>query len=98
MHTDASGSAISGILYTRDKTNALHPVAFHSYRLKPAEERYSATDRELLAIVDLLRVFRHYVSGLKFLVKMDHKPLQYFFTQSNLNSRQVRWLERLSEF
>ena len=53
----------------------LRPCAYHSRRLSPSEENYSATDRELLAIVDTLRTFRHYVHGTTFVVKTDHAPL-----------------------
>ena len=53
----------------------LAPIAFHLRRLKAAEENYSATDREMLAIVDSLRHFRHYVAGLPLTVRTDHAPL-----------------------
>ena len=73
-------------------------MAFYSRRLNSAEENYSATDRELLAIIASLKYFCHYVSGLDFTVLTDHQPLTYFFAQTNLNKRQVRWLETLAEF
>ena len=53
----------------------LRPVAYHSRRFSAAEENYSATDRELLAIVDSLRHFRHYLCGLQFIVRTDHAAL-----------------------
>ena len=53
----------------------LRPCAYHSRRLSPSEENYSATDHELLAIVDTLRNFRHYVHGTTFVVETDHAPL-----------------------
>lgn len=75
VHTDASNQALSGILYQRNSKNILCPIAFHSRRLKSAEQNYSATDREMLAIVDSLRQFRHYIQGLEFTVRTDHAPL-----------------------
>ena len=74
IHTDASAKALSGMLYQR-VGSVLHPYAFHSRRLSPAEENYSATDHELLAIVDTLHNFRHYVHGTNFVVRTDHAPL-----------------------
>ena len=53
----------------------LRPYAHHSRCLSPSEENYSATDRELLAIVDTLHTFRRYVHGTTFVVKTDHAPL-----------------------
>ena len=76
----------------------MRPVAYHSRRFKPAEENYSATDREMLAIVDSLRHYRHYIAGLPLTVRTDHAPLQYLFSQQHLSGRQARWLETLAEF
>ena len=77
---------------------SLHPVAFFSHKLNQAQQNYSATDREMLAIVEALRFWRHLLYGLEFKVRTDHKPLSSFFTQPNLSVRQLRWAERLSEF
>ena len=52
----------------------------------------------MLAIVDNLRHFCHYVASLPVTVRTDHAPLQYFFSQQNLSGRQARWLETLAEF
>jgi hypothetical protein len=52
----------------------------------------------LLAIVYALRVWRHYLIGKKFELKMDHCGLQHIFTQSDLNVRQRHWLKLLSEY
>ena len=77
---------------------SLHPVAFFSRKLNQAQQNYSASDREMLAIVEALRFWRHLLHGLEFKVRTDHKPLSSFFTQPNLSGRQLRWAERLSEF
>jgi hypothetical protein len=49
-------------------------------------------------IVHALRIWRHYLVGRKFELKIDHHGLQHIFTQRNLNARKRRWLELLSEF
>lgn len=74
LHTDASAKALGGVLY-QEVSGKLKPIAFHSRRFKPAEENYSATDHEMLAIIDNLRHFRHYVAGLPLTVRTDHAPL-----------------------
>ena len=97
LHTDASNVALSGVLFQR--VNGVNkPVAFYSRKLNGAEQNYSATDREMLAIVASLRHFRHYIQGLPISVHTDHAALTYFFTQPNLSSRQVRWMELLADF
>ena len=79
-------------------SSSFHPVAFFSRKLNQAQQGYSATDREMLAIVESLTHWRHYLHGLTFVVKTDHKPLTFFFSQPSLSHRQLRWSERLCEF
>lgn len=60
VHTDASDSALSGILY-QVVHGKLKPVAYHSRKFNAAECNYNTTERELLAIVDSCRHWRHYL-------------------------------------
>jgi len=101
LETDASGGAISGCLSQRDpKTGKLHPVAFYSRKLTPAEENYDIYDRELLAIVDSLRHWRVYLEGAYEDTKVysDHQNLERFTTTKILNRRQARWAEILGSY
>ena len=43
-------------------------------------------------------MWRNYLLGRIFVLINDHTGLRYLFYQPNLNSRQVRWLDTLSEF
>ena len=45
-----------------------------------------------------LKVWRHYLYGVKFKVYSDHKSLRYLFSQKELNFRQRRWLEFLKDY
>ena len=60
VHTDASDNALSGILYLT-VSGKLKPVAYHSRKFNSAELNYTTTERELLAIVDSCRHWRHYL-------------------------------------
>ena len=62
------------------------------------ETRYPTHDMELAAVVFNLKMWRHYLYGLHCKIFTDHKTLKYIFTQKNLNVRQVRWLELLSDY
>jgi hypothetical protein len=73
-------------------------IAYISQKLRRHEENYATRDLELLAIVYALRVWRHYLIGRKFKLNTDHYGLQHIFTQSDLNVRQRRWSEFLSEY
>ena len=60
----------------------LKPVSFHSHKFNDTECRYSATDREMLAVVACLYHFKHILLGNNFVVYTDHKPLITFFSKS----------------
>ena len=66
----------------------------------PAEQNYNIHDKELLAIVDAFKHWRHYLEGARhrILIKCDHKNLEYFMTSKVLSRRQARWAETLSQF
>lgn len=92
VETDASAKAIGAVL-----TQKGHPVAFASRLLNKAEERYSTTDREALAIVWATIVFRPYIYGVHFEIVTDHNPLIGLRQSKNLTGRQARWYTRLDE-
>jgi len=73
-------------------------IAYGSRKLKEYEQRYSAYELKLIALVHVLKMWRHYLLGKKFLLLMYHINLTNFFNQSSLNSRQARWTTFLSEF
>ena len=55
-------------------------------------------ERELLAIVHALGVFRCYCKRRPVAIKTDHNALKWIMTQKNLSQRQARWQEKLADF
>jgi hypothetical protein len=98
--TDASDFATGAILEQPDALNCWHPVAFHSKSLQPAERNYEIHDKELLAIVRALEIFRHYLEGQDNTTEIwtDHGNLVYFFMKQKLTRRQARWSLYLLHF
>lgn len=76
----------------------MQPVAYHSKKLSATEANYPTHDKEMLAIIDALRTWRHLVLGAKGLVLTDHNTLTFFLTQPTLSRRQARWMEYLAEY
>nr|GEU99930.1 hypothetical protein [Tanacetum cinerariifolium] len=62
------------------------------------EKNYTTHDLELGAVVFSLKMWRHYLYGTKCVVFTDHKRLQHILDQKDLNMRQRRWLELLSDY
>jgi hypothetical protein len=77
---DASKEGLGGILMQDNRV-----IDYISRKLRKHEENYATHDLELLAIVYSLRLWRNYLIGWKFKLKMDHYVLQHMFTQSDLN-------------
>ena len=93
LETDASDFAIAGILSQPGLNGELRPIAFHSRKMQPAECNYDIYDKELLAIVDSFKIWRHYLEGTPHPIQIfcDHKNLEYFNSTKILTRRQVRW-------
>ena len=100
VETDASNWASGGVLYQPDDNGNLRPVAFFSAKHTAPECNYEIYDKELLAIVKALEEWRPELQGTKepFEIVTDHKNLQTFMITKQLNQRQVRWAEFLSQF
>jgi ribosomal protein L31 len=75
-----------------------HPIAYESRKLNSAEQNYTTTEREMLAVVHALCVWRCYLEGVYFEVETDHECYTFFRSQPNLSRRQARWSEFLQRF
>ncbi|GKC55145.1 retrotransposon protein, putative, ty3-gypsy subclass [Tanacetum coccineum] len=73
-------------------------IAYASRQLKKHEEEYPTLDLELEAVVFALKLWRHYIYGVKIKIFTDHKSLKYFFDQRDLNIRQRRWLDLVKDY
>ncbi len=72
LQSDASGVGIGAVLSQLDDENVERPVAFYSI---PPETRYSAVELECLAVVEGVKHFRVYVTGVPFSIQTDHRCL-----------------------
>ncbi|GKD71380.1 putative reverse transcriptase domain-containing protein, partial [Tanacetum coccineum] len=93
VYCDASLKGFGSMLMQREKV-----IAYASRQLKVHEENYATHDLELRAVVFALRLWRHYLYGTKCVIFTDHKSLQYILNQKELNMRQRRWIELLSDY
>ena len=80
MEIDASGYVMEGVLSMECKDGLWRPVAFLSKSLNKTERNYKIYNKEILAIIRGLEVWRHLLEGVqsKFEIWTDHKNLEYF--------------------
>ncbi len=99
LTTDASDQAVGAVLQ-QFVDDAWIPLAFFSQRLRPPERKYSAFDRELLALYLGIRHFRYFLEGRQFIAYTDHKPLTFCMAKASdpWSNRQQRHLAYISEF
>ena len=93
VNTDASDRALGGVL-----VQEVHPVAFESRKLNAVEQRYSAHEKEMIAVIHCLETWKHYLMGTRFVVVTDNVANTFFTTQKKLTAKQARWQEFLADF
>jgi hypothetical protein len=102
ISTDSSDRCIGGELQQyvddADGKKRLHPIAFESKKLSKIEQRYSAQEREMLAIKHGLSHWRHIVEGAEIIVFTDHESLKGFRTQKHMTKRLGRFMGEIEHF
>ncbi|GJV34473.1 putative reverse transcriptase domain-containing protein [Tanacetum coccineum] len=92
-YCDASKKGLGAVLMQRENV-----ISYVSRQLKIHEKNYTTHHLELVAVVFTLKIWRHYLYGTKCTVFTNHKSLQHILDQKELNMRQRRWLELLSDY
>eukprot|EP00731_Ephydatia_muelleri_P009833 Em0005g419a len=98
LDTDASDLGIGAVLSQVSSLGQEQVVAYGSRLLSKAEQNYSVTRRELLAVVTFTRLFRPYLLGRRFTVRTDHSSLQWIQNFKEPEGQLARWLEQLQEY
>jgi hypothetical protein len=79
IQTDASHYAMGAVLLQYGK-----PICFHSETFNSAVINYPTYDKELYALVQSVKKWKHYLLGKETIIHTDHQPLQYLQSQSKL--------------
>jgi len=98
--TNASLVATGAVLLQTDDNGQYHPCGYLSQSLNPTKCNYQIFDRELLAIIQALTEWHHYLEGNPHpvIIFMDHNSLLYFHTAQKLTHCQACWQLILSMF
>uniref|UniRef100_A0ABD2XHQ2 RNA-directed DNA polymerase n=1 Tax=Trichogramma kaykai TaxID=54128 RepID=A0ABD2XHQ2_9HYME len=97
IQTDASDYAVGAVL-TQEYEDGEHPVYYVSRVLSRAEQRYTTTEKECLAVIWAIEKFRPYVEGSRFKVVTDHRALTWLRNFKDPQGRVARWAFKLMEY
>ena len=81
-----------------DERGKLHVIAYASRALNPAEQNYSTTHKEALAVVWSLKHFRDLIHGYPVHVHTDHSAVVELFNSKNLTGKLARWALIVQDF
>ena len=95
LHTDASEVGIGETLSQLDTEGIPRLIACRSRKLNKAQLNYPVHEKEMLALIDALEDWRHYLLGAEIHIFTDNSALRYLQNTKQPSSRQVRWLEKL---
>lgn len=100
LETDSSDGVIAGVFSQLHADGLWYPVAFYSHVLVGAETNWEIHDKEMFAIVSAFKKWRPDFMSLRnrLAVYTDHRSLEVFMKTKVLTSKQVRWMEYLSDF
>ncbi|GJY06288.1 reverse transcriptase domain-containing protein [Tanacetum coccineum] len=94
---DASDFTVGAVLGQKDGKN-FHPIYFASKTLNPAQQKYTVTEKELMAVVFAFDKFRSYLILSKTIINTDHLALRHLFKKQDAKPRLIRWILLLQEF
>ncbi|KAK3090501.1 hypothetical protein FSP39_012342 [Pinctada imbricata] len=97
LDTDASNTGMGAVLsQVQEGTDKV--ISYFSKTFSSTERRYCVTRRELLAIIESIKHFHHYLYGQNFKVRTDHGALRWLLRFKNPEGQIARWLEYLSSY
>ncbi|GKA12333.1 reverse transcriptase domain-containing protein [Tanacetum coccineum] len=75
-----------------------HPIYFASKTLNATQQKYTVTEKELIAVVFACDKFRPYLILSKMIIYTDHSALRHLFEKQDAKPRLIRWILLLQEF
>jgi hypothetical protein len=93
VRCDASGVEIGAVLSQYNS-----PVAYFSENLNDTKRNYSTYDKELYAIIQALKKWRHYIVPKEFVLYSDNQALQFITKHEKLNQRHAKWITFMKIF
>jgi hypothetical protein len=100
IDTDASGVALGAVLTQKNANGKNYAVEYFRRYFSAPKKNYCVTRKELLAIIDALRFWKHYVQRHPHpvVVRSDHSSLQWLCNFKEPSGQLARWMEKLEDY
>ena len=73
-------------------------IYYSNKTFNEAQENYSTTEKEMLAMVFACEKFRPYILGSHVIIHTDHAAIKYLMAKKEAKPRLIRWVLLLQEF
>jgi hypothetical protein len=94
---DAGDYAVGAVLgQSKDKKH--YAISYASKTVTGPQLNYATTEKELLAVVFVIKKFRSYLVGAKVIAYTDHAALKYLLTMKDAKPCLIRWILLFQEF
>ena len=94
---DASDYEMGAVL--GQKADKMFRVIYYANKtFNEAQENYSTTEKEMLAMVFACEKFRPYILGSHVIIHIDHAAIKYLMAKKEAKLRLFRWVLLLQEF
>ena len=94
---DVSDIAMGAVLGQRIE-KIFKAIYYDNKTFDEAQENYSTTEKEMLAMVFSCEKFRPYILGSHVIIHIDHTAIKYLMTKKDVKPRLIRWVLLLQEF
>ena len=94
---DASDYAMRAVLGQRNE-KIFKAIYYASKTFNEAQENYSTTEKEMLAMVFACENFWPYILGSHVVIHTDHATIKYSMAKKDVKPRLIRWVLLLQEF
>ena len=94
---DASDYVMGDVLGQRTE-KIFKAIYYVNKTFNEAQENYSTTEKEMLAMVFAFGKFRPYILGSHVLIHTNHTTIKYLMAKKDAKPRLIRWVLLLQEF
>ena len=89
---------VMGVVLGQRIDKMFKAIYYDRKTLNKAQENYSTTEKEMLAMVFACEKFRPYILGSYVIIHTDHAAIKYLMAKKEAKPRLIKWVLLLQEF